>query len=311
MSGLSPYLQITRPDHWFKNVFILPGVVLALVLTHKPWQGVVLNFIIGFASACLITSANYTLNEWLDAEFDQHHPLKKHRPSVQGLVSARGVRVQYALLALLGLGLSWIVSPGFFLTALLLLVMGAAYNIKPLRTKDKPYVDVLSESVNNPIRLLLGWFMVTTLPLPPSSITVAYWMGGAFLMAVKRYAELRLIADKSQAVLYRHSFRFYTEENLLVSILFYAMCFAFFFGIFMIKHRIELLLSLPFFALMFAWYLHIGMAENSPAQRPEQLYKQKGFMLLVVATVLVATVLFFVRWPLLHWFLNNSFIGEH
>jgi 4-hydroxybenzoate polyprenyltransferase len=308
--SLKHYIAIARPSHWFKNVFTLPGVALALVLTHKPWQGVLPDFILGLISVCLITSANYTINEWLDAEFDQHHPLKKHRPSVQGLVSAFGVRVQYVLLAFLGLSLAWEVSPAFFLTSLLLLVMGAAYNIKPVRTKDKAYLDVLSESVNNPIRLLLGWFMVASTPLPPSSLVFAYWMGGAFLMAVKRYAEIRLIADKSLAALYRRSFLFYTEENLLISILFYAMCFAFFFGVFMIKYRIELLLSLPLFALMFAWYLHIGMGKDSPAQRPEQLYKQKGFMVFVILTIAVSTILFFVNWPALHWFLNNSFIGS-
>ncbi len=307
---LKHYVAIARPSHWFKNVFILPGTVLALLLTHKPWQGILPDFVLGVVAVCLITSANYTINEWLDAEFDQHHPLKKHRPSVQGHISAMGVRLQYLLLSLLGLGLSWLVSLEFFLVALFLLVMGAAYNIKPVRTKDKAYLDVLTESINNPIRLLLGWFIVTALPLPPSSLVVAYWMGGAFLMAVKRYAEIRLIADKATAALYRRSFLFYTEENLLISILFYAMCFAFFFGVFMIKYRIELLLSLPLFALMFAWYLRIGMGEDSAAQRPEQLYKQKAFMAFVIFTIVVAAALFFVEWPTLRWFLTNSFVSH-
>ena len=40
------------------------------------------------------------------------------------------------------------------LTAAVLLLMGIAYNVPPLRTKDRPYLDVLSESVNNPLRLL-------------------------------------------------------------------------------------------------------------------------------------------------------------
>ncbi len=39
--------------------------------------------------------------------------------------------------------------------------MGVLYNVKPFRTKDIAYLDVLSESINNAIRLLLGWFFVT------------------------------------------------------------------------------------------------------------------------------------------------------
>jgi hypothetical protein len=186
--------------------------------------------------------------------------------------------------------------------------MGLAYNMKPIRTKDRAYLDVLTESVNNPIRLLLGWFIVTSALLPPVSFTIAYWMGGAFLMTVKRYAELRLIADRSTAALYRRSFAVYTENSLLVSIMFYAMTFAFFFGIFMIKYRIELLLSLPMFSILFAWYLKIGLLTNSPTQNPERLYKEKYFISYVLVVVAVVTVLLYFRWPTLDWFLNRMLL---
>ena len=28
--ALKPYVQMARPDHWFKNIFVLPGAVLAV-----------------------------------------------------------------------------------------------------------------------------------------------------------------------------------------------------------------------------------------------------------------------------------------
>ena len=71
----------------------------------------------------------------------------------------------------------------------LLLVMGLVYNVEPVRSKDKAYIDVLSESINNPLRLLLGWSAIIDSALPPISVLVSYWMGGAYLMAIKRYAE--------------------------------------------------------------------------------------------------------------------------
>jgi 4-hydroxybenzoate polyprenyltransferase len=309
MKRLRNYIAIARPNHWFKNVFILPGVVMAVLLTHNSWSSIAANFVIGLVAVCLVTSANYTINEWLDADCDRHHPLKKHRPSVDGSVSAAGVYTQYLLLSAVGLFIASRVSRAFFAIDLWLLVMGMAYNIKPVRTKDKPYLDVLSESVNNPIRLLLGWFIVTSSPLPPSSLVLAYWMGGAFLMAVKRYAELRLIADRKTAGLYRRSFQFYTEDKLMTSILFYAMCFAFFFGVFMLKYRIELLLTLPLFALMFAWYLFIGMKADSAAQRPESLYKERAFMAYTLLVIVALAFLLFVDVPGLNWFLENSFVS--
>lgn len=167
-TNIKNYIKLARPHHWFKNVFILPGTILALYLLNMPFGKLVaVRLGLGLISACFLVSANYTLNEWLDAEFDKFHPLKKLRPSVLGMVSFKWVSVQYGLLASVGLGLSYLVSPYFFITALALLVMGALYNVRPFRTKEKPYVDVLSESINNPIRFLLGWFVVSSAFFPP------------------------------------------------------------------------------------------------------------------------------------------------
>ena len=45
--------------------------------------------------------------------------------------------------------------------------MGLAYNVPPVRLKEWPYLDVLSESVNNPLRLALGWFALIPDRFPP------------------------------------------------------------------------------------------------------------------------------------------------
>ena len=78
------YIKIARPDHWVKNAFILPGVAIAILLTDGFVfsADVVLKFVFGFMATCFIASANYVINEWLDAEFDKYHPTKKFRPVV-------------------------------------------------------------------------------------------------------------------------------------------------------------------------------------------------------------------------------------
>lgn len=288
--NLSSYVRIARPDHWFKNALVLPGTALGAFLSGTPFAEYALPLAVGMASVCLVASANYVINEWLDAEFDAYHPLKRQRPSAAGRLSRTLVYTEYALLLLAGLGAALVVSPRFLAASAALAVMGILYNVQPFRTKDRQYLDVLSESINNPIRLLLGWFMVIDSPLPPSSLLAGYWMAGAYLMAVKRYAELRFLGSPEVAGSYRRSFRFYTEESLLISILFYACCAAFLLGVFLVKYRIELLISLPFLAVVFAWYLRIGMKPNSPAQAPEQLWRERGFALyLCFVTALVCT----------------------
>ena len=309
-TALADLVAIARPDHWFKNVFMLPGAALALVLTDDAVAPELVYLLLGVVSTCLIASANYTINEWLDAEFDRHHPVKRFRPSAAGRVSATTVYIQWAVLAFVGLTIAAALSTHFLLFSGLLLAMGLVYNVKPLRTKDRQYLDVLSESINNPLRFLLGWSAIIGDVLPPSSILLAYWMGGAYLMAIKRYAEYRFIGSAELAGQYRRSFRYYTEESLLASAFFYALCSAFFLGVFLIKYRIEFLLSMPFLAFLFTWYLVIGMRAQSPAQNPEKLYRERPFLLYVAALGCLVVLLFFVHLPWLNVLVENHVLQD-
>ena len=308
--SIKHYLAIARPNHWFKNGFVLPGTAIAALLTHASISQFAWPLFLGLISTCLVSSANYVINEWVDAEFDRFHPVKKYRPAVVGAMKATLVYLEYSVLVAVGLSLAAMISKPLLVVAIAFWGMGVLYNVKPFRTKDRVYLDVLSESVNNPIRLTLGWFIVTSQPMPPSSLLLGYWMGGAFLMGIKRYAEFRFIADAKAAGLYRRSFRFYTEKSLLISSFFYAMSAAFFLGVFLIKYRIELLLSLPFLAGLFSWYLYIGLAPNSSAQHPEHLYREKYFITYVVFLIALVSALLAFDLSWLDWFLSVSFITQ-
>jgi hypothetical protein len=182
--------------------------------------------------------------------------------------------------------------------------MGIAYNVPPLRTKEWPYVDVLSESVNNPIRLLLGWFALVSGRFPPLSLAISYWMVGAFFMAMKRYAEYRHIGNKSVAAAYRASFAYYTEERLLISLFFYATSCALFAGIFVVRYHPELILFAPFCAGLFAYYMKLGLQPDSPVQNPEKLYKQTGFLVYLIVCTATFIALMFTSIPRMYDLFN-------
>ena len=297
------YIRIARPDHWVKNIFIIPGIAVGFLLAEMPPLPVMLfRLVTGFFATCMIASANYVINEWLDAEFDRYHPTKKYRPVVSENMKFSLVMAEYIILAVIGLALSLLINRGFFVTELWLLVMGIIYNVKPMRTKDIPFLDVISESVNNMIRLLLGWFIVTDASVPPGSILLGYWMGGAFLMGIKRFAEYRMIGDPKTAGLYRKSFAAYTEKTLLCSSMFYAFCSTFCMGLFLVKYRIEYVLAMPFLFLLFVYYLYISFKDDSAVQKPEKLYKEKKLMLFVLLTVVIFVILTVVDIPALKLF---------
>jgi decaprenyl-phosphate phosphoribosyltransferase len=312
-AGLRRYLQIARPDHWIKNVFVVPGAAAALAVAPRDNGFALLPLALALAlalvCACLLASANYTINEFLDAQYDRFHPLKRQRPAARGLLDGRLVMVQYVVLAAAGVALAMKINTFFALAGLSLLMMGIVYNTSPLRTKDKAYLDVLSESVNNPIRFLMGWFAVTSTVLPPASVLLAYWMGGAFLMAIKRYSEYRGIGDPARAALYRRSFASYSEQSLLLSGFFFALCSAFFTAIFLIKYRIEFLLLFPLLATLFTWYVAIGLKRDSAAQAPEKLHREFAFLCFAGFTFVAAAILFFVDLPFLRALMEPHFIA--
>ena len=306
---MKDYLKIARLDHWVKNIFIFPGIAIAVLLIEGGLAGISLwKICVGFLATCLIASANYVINEWLDAEFDRFHPTKKYRPVVGGNVKFKYVMVEYFLFAVAGIGLSFLINIFFVWTEVWLLVMGILYNVKPIRTKDIIYLDVISESVNNMIRLLLGWFIVTDTHFPPVSILLGYWMAGAFLMGTKRLAEYRMIGDGSVAGSYRKSFQFYTEKSLLGSSFFYALCATFFMGVFLVKYRIEYLLVMPVLFALFTYYLMMAYKEDSAAQKPEKLYKEKKLLALVALLIVVIAVLTVVDIDSLHSFMTPHLI---
>lgn len=303
-SSIWPYVQIARVDHWFKNSFMVLGVVLAFFYEPRllDWASA-WPLLVALGATCLVASSNYVLNEWLDGPLDRIHPVKRHRPVPSGRIRRGVAYAEWLGLGALGLGIAWSIGLGFFLSALWLWVMGVLYNVPPIRTKEWPYVDVLSESVNNPIRLFLGWFALIADRVPPLSLALSYWMIGAFFMAMKRYAEYRHIGDPTVAGAYRRSFQFYTEERLLVSILFYATTCALFAGIFIVRYHIELILFAPFAAGLFAFYLHLGMKPDSPTQNPEKLYRERGFVVYLVICFVLFVALMFTSIPALYtWF---------
>ena len=306
------YIALARPDHWVKHVFIVPGIVAALALAPMlPTGHILMNIILGFASACMIASSNYVINEWLDAETDRAHPEKASRPAASGMISAHYVYIGYAILAVGGLGLAYSINTLFFMASVAFYISGITYNVRPIRTKDRVYLDVLSEAINNPIRLALGWAMVSNHTIPPLSLIVLYWAGGAFLMAAKRLSEFRyIVAEKGPEGpgAYRRSFLYYTNESLIISCFVYALMTSFGIAIFLIKYRSEFVFTFPLIVLLFGYYLYLGLQPMSVAQKPEKLHKDWKLIMIVLALIVSAVFLSFVDIPIIDRITQSSFV---
>jgi decaprenyl-phosphate phosphoribosyltransferase len=298
---LSGHLEIARVDHWVKNIFVLPGVVTAIALDPTAdTSNLLYRLLVGLFAVGLVASSNYTINEVLDAPHDVHHPTKHNRAVPAGRVSIPLAYVQWLLLGTIGMLISWSLSPMFAASMAALWIMGCVYNIPPVRSKDIPYVDVLTEAINNPLRLAAGWYLVAAVSSPPASLLIAYWMVGCYFMGIKRFAEFRHIRDIDRIAAYRRSLAAVTEPAMITAIMFYASVAMLFFGAFLMRYRLELILTFPLIALVMAASLHLGFDEHSAAQSPEKLFLAKKLMLSVVVCAIAMVVLFFVDVPFVH-----------
>ena len=297
------HIQIARLDHSIKNLFVLPGVIVPLSVTPGllTWK-LVGTLVIALVAITLVACSNYVINEVLDAPYDRLHPTKKNRPAARGVVLTGVAYVQWILMMLAGVAIGLHIGKMFAVYCVVLWIMGCLYNFPPVRTKDVPYLDVLTESINNPLRMLLGWYAVTSVLVPPVSLLLCYWMIGCYFMGLKRFSELTEIGDRKVAGAYRASFKRYTPESLLVSVMFYASTAMLFFGAFVIRYRIELILGFPLVALTMAIYFKLSFEKGSSVQNPEKLYREPLLMASFLATVVLMVLLLFTRLPRLEEF---------
>lgn len=296
---MTAYLRALRLERWPRSLAIFIGSASFYFLNRLHLQNPAFETIVKLMIAFLLTwgisTANYVVNEIVDAPFDAHHPTKKNRPLVQGKIKKSSFAALGVILTLVSLGAAWLrYSSSFFFALLSLLVAGFIYNIRPIRTKDIPFLDSISESANNPIRFFIGWFALAPSNLfPPISLLLSWWSFGNFLLVAKRLSEFRFLKDKAGD--YRSSLRKYTKKSLLFGMAASALVFFLTYILFAMEFRLQIfLLLIPFVAVFFLLIFRKTLMEKEVMEEPERLLKQPAFALYTffLALLFLAAVLY-------------------
>jgi len=291
---VTAYLRALRLERWPRSAVIVLGSA-AFFFLHRDflqpqssWEAAFL-LTLAFLLTWAISTANYIVNEIVDAPYDVHHPAKRHRPLIQG-------EIEKAPFILLGIGMTAAAlalavaffNRAFVLSLLALLAAGFIYNVKPLRTKDIPFLDAISESANNPIRFLIGWYAFAPPEyFPPLSLLLAWWSFGNFLMTAKRLSEFRLLQDK--AADYRLSHKRYSRNLLLFGMAASAAVFLASFLVFILSMRLNrLLIILPLLLFYLYLFFRKTLQERDVMEEPESLLRNP----LIALLTLVLAVLF-------------------
>jgi 4-hydroxybenzoate polyprenyltransferase len=301
---MKAYLRAMRLGRWPRSLAMFVGSTAffylykdTLFTTDITW--VVLQSLYVFLLTWAISTANYIINEIVDAPYDAHHPTKRNRPLVKGEIKKIPFLLLGVAISATSLYLAYLhFCPPFFYALLALLVAGFIYNIKPVRTKDIPFLDSISESANNPIRFLIGWFAFAPPEIwPPLSLLLCWWAFGNFLMIAKRLSEFRLL--KERAGDYRNSLRRYSEGALMFGMAASAVIFFLAYFYFSYTFKLEtLLIFSPFIFFYFFLFFRKTMREDEVMEEPERLFMHLKFALYTLFLIAIFFLSSFLDKPI-------------
>jgi decaprenyl-phosphate phosphoribosyltransferase len=176
-------LRACRPRQWSKNVLVAAAPAAGAAL-QRP--AVALEVVLAFVAFCLIASATYLVNDVVDREEDRAHVRKRLRPIAAGELSVRFALYAAGALGLGGLALATAVRPLLGLVCLAYLALTLSYSQLWRRVI---VADIAAIATGFVLRAVAGG-VATDISLSPRFVLVVS-AGAVFLVAGKRYAELR------------------------------------------------------------------------------------------------------------------------
>lgn len=154
------YWHALRPQQWVKNAFVWAGFLFA-----RNWHDATLagQVAAAFIAFCLLSSAVYIGNDWIDRESDRTHPRKRHRPIARGAISGVGAATMGVLLLAAAFAIASAVGTALMIVLGAYLVLNAAYS---LGLKQAVIVDVIAVALGFLLRILAGTIGVGIPPSP-------------------------------------------------------------------------------------------------------------------------------------------------
>ncbi len=199
--GLVSYLRYVlrslRPRQWTKNLIVYMALLFSInqeweVSDPSSWAPLLGWTTLTFVLFCLLSSADYLVNDVVDRESDRQHPEKRRRPIAAGLLSPRAALAWAAALALLALGggfaltwpLTWHV--GAVLAGYVVLMLSYTFVLKHV-----VLMDMMAIGAGFVLRAM-GGALAIDVPISPWLYVVTA-LGALFLVIHKRRAELTLL----------------------------------------------------------------------------------------------------------------------
>ena len=198
------FLQIMRPLHWTKNMFVFAALVFGQKLDEPLSVG---RAICGFFCFCLAASAVYILNDIIDRQRDRLHPEKCNRPIATGSVAIGSAVVIFALCAAVAIIGSFMLSQNFAIIILTYITLVILYSLLLRRVM---ILDCVVISIGFCLRAVAGAVVVEVFISP--WLIICTFALCLFLAFGKRRSEIAQLQEVSES--FRNTLAGYTPELL-------------------------------------------------------------------------------------------------
>jgi 4-hydroxybenzoate polyprenyltransferase len=285
-------LEAMRPKQWFKNVFVLAGLVFGGQLFDP---ASCLRALACFFLFCAASSSVYLINDVFDRSSDAHHPAKRLRPIASGRLPVAVAVTAAGVLATAALGGSAILSRATFLILSVYLASCAAYSSGLKRVF---ILDVLVVSSGFVLRAAAGAVAVGA-EISPWLICCTFLLA-VYLALGKRRNELTLLGDS--AVQHRKNLGSYSVplvDSWLTALSGATIvCYALYtqsprtvenF------HTTNLLYTVPFVVYALFRYQHLVVQKDAGGDPGSSLLRDRGMLTAIVAWAAVAAAIIYWR----------------
>lgn len=203
------FLQIMRPLHWTKNMFVFAALIFGQKLDVPLAVGRAIG---GFFCFSLAASAVYIFNDIIDRKTDRLHPEKCNRPIAAGSVSAGSAALMSVLCAIVAIVGSFLLAHSFALIILIYVVLMILYS---LLLKRMIILDCVIISIGFCLRAIAG---VVVLREVYKEVFVSPWLiictfALCLFLAFSKRSEIFQLGENSES--FRKTLEGYTPELLI------------------------------------------------------------------------------------------------
>ena len=186
---IKPIIESLRPKQWTKNLLLFAGLLFSKSLFQMP---LLVKAAAGFFIFCLLSGAEYLVNDLLDLEQDRAHPIKSKRPLASGRLTPAAAIIVVVVLAATGLASSFLLDRGFGWIALIYFLLMLSYTFA---LKHVVILDVIIIALGFVLRAVAGAAVI--------KVSISSWLLmcttflALFLVLNKRRHEMVLLGENA------------------------------------------------------------------------------------------------------------------